>query len=79
MRDLYFYNREEYNLYYERRGRLMKNFNVTEILKNDKVVTGLKIGAMGATLLCTIVTAIVTTAENKNTLAKLVDDHFNKQ
>lgn len=57
----------------------MKNFNVTEILKNDKVLAGLKIGAMGATLLGTVVTAIVTSAENKNTLAKLVDEHFNKQ
>lgn len=56
----------------------MKNFNVTELLSNDKVVTGLKVGAMGLSIVGTVVAAIATTAENKKTLTKLVDNHFDK-
>ena len=56
----------------------MKNFkNVNELLNNDKVATAVKIGAMVCSVVGMVGTALVTSVENKKTLAKLVDSHFN--
>ena len=58
----------------------MKNFNqVLDVLKGEKAVQVIKVGAMVASVVGMVGTAFATTMDNKNTLKKLVDDHFNKQ